>query len=133
MRILLLGLLLAGWVCSSGDADERNGPSNPTVVTILHTCDFHGRHVPFQVAPEDATSQTGNPHQPENRFVREARIGGFEALAAAVESVRRERGQQNVLLLHAGDTFSDDLLGNLTHGEAVGRMMNAVGYDFMAL
>lgn len=38
-----------------------------------------------------------------------------------------------MLLVDGGDTFSDDLLGNLTRGEAVIRLMNAVGYQFMAL
>jgi 2',3'-cyclic-nucleotide 2'-phosphodiesterase (5'-nucleotidase family) len=32
-----------------------------------------------------------------------------------------------------GDTFSDDLLGNLTRGEAVIRLMNSLGYQLMAL
>ena len=133
MRTLFLSFLLTGWVCPSSEADENNETRHPTVVTILQTCDFHGRHLPFTVVPEDATSQTGNPHQPHNRFPGEGRIGGFEALAAAVETFRKKRGEQNVLLLHAGDTFSDDLLGNLTQGEAVIRMMNAVAYDYMAL
>lgn len=104
-----------------------------TTITILHTCDFHGRHLPFEVAPGNATSQTGDPQRPSNIFEREGRIGGFPALAGAVKQIRQQRGREHVLLLHAGDTFSDDLLGNLTQGTAVIRMMNAVGYEFMAL
>jgi len=133
MRTVILSLLLAGWAYSSSEAEEKNESIRPTVVTILHTCDFHGRHLPFMVVAEDATSQTGNPQQPDNRFQGEGLIGGFEALAAAVEKIRKNQGEQNVLLLHSGDTFSDDLLGNLTEGEAIIRMMNAVGYDYMAL
>ena len=38
-----------------------------------------------------------------------------------------------MLLLHAGDTFSDDLLGNLTRGEASITLMNELGFDAMAL
>ncbi|QEG38803.1 bifunctional metallophosphatase/5'-nucleotidase [Roseimaritima ulvae] len=127
----IIGVILAGkGVVGYGDEESRP-PS--AVITILHTCDFHGRHMPFVVGPGNATSQTGNPNQPENRFEHEGEIGGFAALAAAVNKIRRERGEQNVLLLHAGDTFSDDLLGNLTQGEAIIRLMNAVGYDYMAL
>ena len=110
MRSLFLSLLLTGGFCPSSEAEETSETSRSTVVTILHTCDFHGRHIPFAVVPEDATSQTGNPQQPDNQFQGEGRIGGFEALAAAVERIRQKRGEQNVLLLHTGDTFSDDLL-----------------------
>ncbi len=46
---------------------------------------------------------------------------------------RRRHGADRVLLLHAGDTFSDDLLGNLTRGVATVRLMNALGFDAMAL
>lgn len=130
-RMILLAVIVGGG-CSFGWGSEESTRSS-SVITILHTCDFHGRHMPFVVGPGRATSQTGNPRQPANQFEREGRIGGFEALAAAVKNIRRERGKQNVLLLHAGDTFSDDLLGNLTQGEAVVRLMNAVGYDCMAL
>ncbi|WP_345321492.1 bifunctional UDP-sugar hydrolase/5'-nucleotidase [Novipirellula rosea] len=133
LKSLILSLLLAGLSCSMSEAEEKQKVISPAEVTILHTCDFHGRHMPFRVVSEDATSQTGNPQKPENRFGKEGRIGGFEALASAVERVRQKQGEQNVLLVHAGDTFSDDLLGNLTQGEAVIRMMNAVGYDYMAL
>lgn len=102
-------------------------------VTILFTNDFHGRHLPFTVSPGNATAQTGDPGRSEQSFDRSGRVGGFAALATAVDRIRQERGAENVLLLHGGDTFSDDLLGNLTKGEAVVRMMNAVGYQFMAL
>ncbi|WP_197444212.1 bifunctional metallophosphatase/5'-nucleotidase [Maioricimonas rarisocia] len=120
---------LVGGMWSSAMAEEGSG----TRITILHTCDFHGRHLPFEVAPGDATSQTGTPRQPANTFRRAGRIGGFAALAGAVERFRQKRGSEHILLLHAGDTFSDDLLGNLTRGEAIIRMMNATGYDFAAL
>lgn len=128
---ILFALIVGGGCSVSFGEEERH--SSSAVITILHTCDFHGRHMPFVAGPGSATSQTGNPRQPDNRFERKGKIGGFEALAAVVKNIRRERGEQNVLLVHAGDTFSDDLLGNITQGEAVIRLMNAVGYDYMAL
>ena len=100
-------------------------------VTILHTNDFHGRHLPIVVAPGSATAQTGDSGERLETFDRSGEVGGFAAIAAIVTAVRNSRG--TVLLTHGGDTFSDDLLGNLTKGEAVVRLMNAVGYDFMAL
>ena len=38
-----------------------------------------------------------------------------------------------MILVDAGDTFGDGLLANLTRGEATMRLMNALGYQFMAL
>lgn len=95
---MILFILIVGGGCSVGIGDDEP-QSSSTVITIPHTCDFHGRHMPFLVGPGNATSQTGNPRQPDNRFEREGKIGGFEAIAAAAKSIRRERGEQNVLLL----------------------------------
>jgi 5'-nucleotidase / UDP-sugar diphosphatase len=102
-------------------------------ITILHTNDIHGRYKPFRVIRGSATSQTGDPGQKLHEFTREGVVGGFSRLAAAVNRIRSEKGPENVLLVDGGDTFADDLLGNLTEGEAVIRLMNQVGYQFMAL
>ena len=102
-------------------------------ITILHTNDMHGRHSPFHVAPGDATAQTGDPGRAPSSFDRSGYIGGFEYLAGAIRQVRERDGAKNVLLVDGGDTFGDDLLGNLTKGEAMIRLMNAVGYDVMTL
>lgn len=101
--------------------------------TILHTNDIHGRHVPFDVAPGDATAQTGDPGRAPAEFDRAATVGGFQYLAGKVGEIRRREGADNVLLVDAGDTFSDDLVGNETRGAAIIKLMNALGYQFMAL
>lgn len=101
--------------------------------TILHTNDMHGRHTPFHVAPGDATAQTGDPGRSPAEFDRAAMIGGFQYLAGKVREIRLRDGADNVLLVDAGDTFSDDFVGNETRGEAMIRLMNALGYQFMAL
>jgi 5'-nucleotidase / UDP-sugar diphosphatase len=102
-------------------------------VTILHTNDIHGRTQSFKVQGGSSTSQTGDPGQTWDEYEREGDVGGFPALATAVKRFRDERGPENVLLVDGGDTFSDDLLGNLTEGEAVIRLMKALGYQLMAL
>jgi len=102
-------------------------------ITILHTNDIHGRHVPFHVAPGDATAQTGDPGRSPAEFERAAMVGGFEYLAGMVAAIRKREGKERVLLLDGGDTFSDDYVGNRTRGEANIRLMNALGYQFMAL
>lgn len=47
--------------------------------------------------------------------------------------IRRREGGGNVLLVDGEDTFSDDFVGNETRGEAVVRLINTFGYQFMAL
>lgn len=101
--------------------------------TILHTNDFHGRHLPFEVVAGDATAQTGDPGREPSGFERTGRIGGFPALATMIAQRRAALGADAIVLVDGGDTFSDDLLGNLTNGEAVISCMNDLGYDFMAL
>ncbi len=124
MRFLLAALALVLPVAAM--AQSRT-------ITILHTNDMHGRHAPFHVAPGDATAQTGDPGRSPSGFKRSATIGGFQYLAGKVNEIRRREGAGNVLLVDAGDTFSDDLVGNQTRGEAMIRLMNALGYQFMAL
>jgi 5'-nucleotidase / UDP-sugar diphosphatase len=85
------------------------------------------------VTQGSATSQTGDPGRTWDEFDREGPAGGFAALTTAVKRSREKHGPGNVLLVDGGDTFSDDLLGNLTRGEAVIRLMNSVGYQLMAL
>lgn len=104
-----------------------------TEITLLHTNDAHGRYLPFAVAPGDATAQTGDPGREPASFGRTGAVGGIAHLATAINAIRAEHGRDAVLLLAGGDSFADDLLGNLTEGEAMIRLMNAVGYQFMAL
>ena len=103
------------------------------VVTILHTNDIHGHLSEFRVAPGNASAQTGDPGRRAQQYAREGIIGGFARLATAVQQIRAQRRTEQVVLVDAGDTFGDQLLANLTRGEATLRLMDALGYDFMAL
>ncbi|WP_454063914.1 bifunctional metallophosphatase/5'-nucleotidase [Candidatus Nitrospira salsa] len=101
--------------------------------TLVHTNDFHGRYYPIEVVPGNAMVQTGDPGGRMQGFERAGRVGGFACQATLLKQIRNARGDDNVFVVHAGDTFSDDLLGNLTKGGAVIRLMNALSYDFLAL
>ncbi|MEK8090733.1 bifunctional UDP-sugar hydrolase/5'-nucleotidase [Thermithiobacillus plumbiphilus] len=125
--------LLGGALLLAGASVALAASGATGTVTILHTNDSHGRYLSFPVAPGNATAQTGDPGRSPQSFPHQGEVNGFARLASAIESIRRERGADNVLLLHGGDTFSDDLLGNITKGEATIRLMNAVGYQYMAL
>lgn len=132
-------ILLAGLLSSCNSTPNKQAMQAATTspamgtFTILHTNDIHGRHRPFAVAPGNATAQTGDAGRSPSSFERAGQVGGFAHLATAIGRVRQARGAGNVLLVDGGDTFGDDLLGNLTKGEAIIRLMNAVGYQFMAL
>ncbi|GJL59907.1 MAG: multifunctional 2',3'-cyclic-nucleotide 2'-phosphodiesterase/5'-nucleotidase/3'-nucleotidase [Nitrospirales bacterium] len=101
--------------------------------TLVHTNDFHGRYDPIEVAPDNMTAQTGGSGERASGFTRTGRVGGFACQATLLRQLREARGDENELTVHAGDTFSDDLLGNLAKGEAMIRLMNLLGYDFLAL
>lgn len=103
-------------------------------LTFLHTNDMHGSYQPFRAVTGNATAQTGDDNRDNMlRFEQEGMIGGFAYLATAIKSIRNKKGTERVLLLDGGDTFSDNLLGNLTKGAAMITLMNKVKYDFMAL
>lgn len=101
--------------------------------TILHTNDIHGDLSEFSVDTGDATAQTGDPGRSYQEYPRHGIIGGFARLANAVERARARHAAGSVLLVDAGDTFGDGLLANLTRGAATIRLMDALGYTFMAL
>jgi 5'-nucleotidase / UDP-sugar diphosphatase len=136
--VLLAPLLLAS-ACTSTTNERTTETSDMAKgdqksITILHTNDMHGSYMPFRTTADNATAQTGDAGRDTLiTFGKEAEIGGFAYLASAIKKVRQEKGEENVLLLDGGDTFSDDQLGNLTKGEAMIRLMNTVKYDLMAL
>ena len=124
--------LLALSIASLAACASRKPPAVSTI-TIAHINDTHGRYLPMAVSPGNATAQTGDPGREESSFSRRGAVGGYAALATAMKALRARAGAGNVLLLHGGDAFGDDLLGNLTKGEATIRFMNALGFQFMAL
>ena len=127
---LAAGLLLA----LAGPLAAQTVPEGASgTFTILHTNDIHGRYMPFHVERGNATAQTGDRARSYQEYAHTGEVGGFAHLAGAIKQVRKERGAENVLLVDIGDTFSDDLLANLTKGETIIRLMNSVGYQFMAL
>ena len=101
--------------------------------TILHTNDIHGDLNEFVVDTGDATAQTGDPGRSYQQYPRAGVIGGFARVATAVTQIRASQPPGSVILLDAGDTFGDGLLSNITRGEATVRLMDALGYTFMAL
>lgn len=107
----ILGALLALAACA------RPEPTSDVTLTILHTNDLHGHVEPWSGWDELAGRE----------------IGGLDRLATAVREVSREVGEENVLLLDAGDTIGDTMISAETEGRAVIAAMNAIGYDAMVV
>lgn len=92
-------------------------------LTILHTNDFHARLVPY--APGGASSCT-NVLTSTNVC-----IGGAARLSTKVKEIRATK--DNVVLLDAGDQFQGTLFYSVFKSEPLAAVMNAMGYDAMAI
>lgn len=120
--------------CGQRNIATSGNRGKQQTITLLHTNDIHGNYMPFLTTTGSATSQTGDAGRDTLiTFKQQAEIGGFAVLATAVKEIRKSKGDENVLLLDSGDAFGDDLLGNLTRGEAVIRMMKKLGYNYLSL
>ncbi len=91
-------------------------------ITILHTNDLHSRIEPI--------NQFDNTCPPEDNAAGEC-LGGYARLAAAIQQQRQEAPHS--LLLDAGDQFQGSLFYTMYKGQATAELMNAVGYDAMAV
>lgn len=129
--IVVMGL----WSCNSSKKNTMASgkQSQSQNISILHTNDIHGSYMPFTTTLDNATAQTGDSIDNLMKFDRAAKVGGMAWVASAINSLRDEKGDDNIILLDGGDTFSDDQLGNLTKGDAMIRMMNELNYDLMVL
>ena len=107
-------LCLVTFFALDGLRDESEAlPSAETFeVTILHTNDLHAHYEPIE--------PWGEPVQ-----------GGVARLATAINDAR-EVVDRN-LLLDAGDQFQGTLYFHVGGAEAVADVMNAIGYDAMAI
>ncbi len=103
--LIILSLVISILLPASVLAKSPQLPTDPVTVTILHHNDFHG-----QLEPSGS-----NP--------------GLARLANTVNTVRTAVGEDNVLLLDAGDEMQGSLLSNIWQGEPVIAAYNLMGYD----
>ena len=88
-----------------------------STVILLHTNDLHGH----------LTAWTGWEGDLKGK-----RVGGFGRLAGAVTQARKE-GDENVLLLDAGDLIGDTMIADITKGKALVAALNHLGYDALTI
>lgn len=125
-----LGIVILAMV-SSCNSDKNTAKEQ--IITILHTNDIHGSYNPFYAFEGNATAQTGDSIDNYMTFPKNGEIGGIARVATAIKKIRAQKNSNGILLLDGGDTFSDDLLSNITKGEIVIRLMNELDYDMMVL
>lgn len=85
-------------------------------LTILHTNDVHSHIDPFPA--DDA---------------KYANLGGVARRAKLIEQIRREQGEDGVLLLDAGDVFQGTPYFNYYGGELEFRLMSMMKYDLATM
>ncbi|KRX47779.1 Snake venom 5'-nucleotidase [Trichinella murrelli] len=91
-------------------------------LTILHTNDVHARFTPFNNDLKDCSTSDIEANEC---------FGGAAKRMTAVRRIREE--EENVLLFDAGDQYQGTLWYVLFRHQAVVEVMNAIGYDAMAL
>jgi 2',3'-cyclic-nucleotide 2'-phosphodiesterase (5'-nucleotidase family) len=99
----ILSILLLFWTAASAFAQSSE-------IRILHVNDFHGFAEPYRPLG------SGEP------------LGGVAYLAALAAELRREKPS---LLLAAGDMIQGTDWANLSRGESVVELMNAMNFDAM--
>jgi 5'-nucleotidase len=83
----------------------------PVTVTIVHTNDIHAHVEPVRI--------------------RDRSFGGYARTATLINRLRKS--DPNVVILNAGDTFQGTLYFNVFEGLADLALMNAIGYQAMAV
>lgn len=108
--------VLAGALAVLLAAAAFTAPSAPARrLTVLYTNDLHA-----QLDPVEAIWLEGAP-----------RLGGLEALSGAIARLRA--GRDDTLLVDSGDLLSGPAISTLTRGAAPFDLLDAMGYDAMAI
>ncbi len=129
----ILTFLVVVIVTTVSSCNSYKNTAKEQVITILHTNDIHGSYSPFYAFEGNATAQTGDSIDNYMTFPKNGEIAGIARLATAIKKIREQKDSSCILLLDGGDTFSDDLLSNITKGEVVIKLMNELNYDMMVL
>jgi 5'-nucleotidase/UDP-sugar diphosphatase len=124
MRLTRRALLAAG--AASLAAPSLLRAQAPIRLTILHSNDVHSRHEPINRLGAACRAEEQGPGRC---------FGGSARLAAAIATGRAAAAAEGrtVLTLDAGDQFMGSLYYTHWRGEAERQVMNAIGYDAMAV
>ncbi len=109
---------------------HRMLPLRATVAVLVGLFAFTAPSSAFaqRVDDEVAIAFTNDVHCEVDSTAGEAL--GYAGVAAAVDDLEATYGEANVTVIDAGDAIQGGPVGLLTEGEAIVRLMNAVGYDY---
>ena len=119
MRRLILVLSLIGlsfWLIGCNSSSNNDDTVRPITLTLLHTNDIHAR-----LEPVSATFD-GDPEH-----------GGVARVKTVVNQVRSEVGDDNVLLVDAGDYSQGTIFWNAWKTSDAVMFLNDIGYDAVTL
>lgn len=104
------------------DGSQAPLPSG-TPMQILWTNDTHGFFLPvYHAEYNEIDSYAGTA-------ATEGKVGGYAQIAGLVKVLRQGIFEQNTLFVDAGDTFDGSPVAQMTRGDAVVPVLNAMGYD----
>ena len=121
--VLLSGVVIAGRVPSVPPGAFNQGYPNGTPMQILWTNDTHGFFLPVyhaEYSEIDSYAETA---------ATEGKVGGYAQIAGLVKKLKEGIWEQNTMLVDAGDTFDGSPVAQMTRGQAVIPVLNAMGYD----
>lgn len=119
MMAALLALVLTGCGSDNDDNIAKGENETSTTVKILHVNDVHSH---LDVDDIDLTFDGTKT---------EAEVGGMARVATLITELSAET--ENHLVLHAGDQVQGTLYYTLFKGDADAEVMNAIGFDAMAI
>ncbi len=121
----IAGLLISGAVVADmfppGAFNQGHPYGKP--LQILWTNDTHGFFLPVyhaEYSEIDSYAQTA---------ATEGKVGGYAQIVGLVKKLKEGIWEHNTLFMDAGDTFDGSPVGQMTQGEAVVPVLNAMGYD----
>ena len=123
--VFISGLLISGAVIADmvPPGAFNQGLPYGTPLQILWTNDTHGFFLPVyhaEYSEIDSYAQTA---------ATEGKVGGYAQIVGLVKKLKQGIWEQNTLFVDAGDTFDGSPVGQMTQGEAVVPVLNAMGYD----
>lgn len=123
LLLTLLAVIVATLVMHYSYGVGVAGKAEDIKVTLLWTNDTHGYFMPVYHAEFDELSTYADT------AATEGKIGGYAQIKTLVDNFKAKSG--NTLFLDGGDTFDGSPVAQMTRGEAVIPVLNAMDYDAM--
>ncbi len=119
--LMILSTLLAAQLAQAARPADAGKAGRPDEIRLLWTNDTHGFFLPvYHAEPENVDQYAGIA-------ATEGKLGGYAQIATLAKRLRH--GRVNAMLTDSGDTFDGSPVAQITRGERVIPVLNAIGYD----